>query len=476
MSTVHPHYAPGSYRDRGARVVLSQNRVLRLMSAEALEAWRHISQLAFYQRLTRQGKLIPSWEPTTVPEEVQADWASGVIEHERVPLVSYPYEWCYGMLSAAANLHLEILREGLPAGVLLKDATPYNVQFRGVAPVFIDIGSFVASRSDLPWQGYRQFCELFLFPLMIQAYRGIDFQPVLRGRLEGISVEQATRWFARSDWWRPGVWRHVVLHGWLQRQLARQHISRRTLQQSGFHSALLARMFAHLQRLVERMTWSPPATVWSEYAAFPHVTADQPHKLQFVEQVCRSRRWRWVWDLGANVGSFAQLAARYADWVLALERDPACVERMYRRFQQQGVHNVLPLLCDLVDASPGMGWRGTERLRLEDRGRPELTLCLGLIHHLVIGANVPLNEVLGWLADLGGELILEWPAKSDPMVRLLLQNKHDQYRDYTWEYLLAGLQERGEVLRWEQLPSGHRHLLHVRFRPATKVAASNNSV
>jgi hypothetical protein len=113
-----------------------------------------------------------------------------LLEHERVPFVSYPYEWTFSMLRDAALLQLELQLQALEEGLTLKDASPYNVQWRGSRPVFVDVGSFERLREGEPWAGYRQFCTLYLYPLLLQAYKGIPFQPWLRGRLDGIEPRE----------------------------------------------------------------------------------------------------------------------------------------------------------------------------------------------------------------------------------------------------------------------------------------------
>ena len=124
------------------------------------------------------------------------------------------------MLKDAALLQLRVTRKALSADLALKDATPYNVQWRGARPVFIDVGSFMRGRVGEPWLGYRQFCMLFLYPLLLEAYRGIPFQPWLRGSLEGIHPAEASALLRGRDTMRSGVLEHVALHAKLERNHA----------------------------------------------------------------------------------------------------------------------------------------------------------------------------------------------------------------------------------------------------------------
>jgi SAM-dependent methyltransferase len=169
-----------------------------------------------------------------------------------------------------------------------------------------------------------------------------------------------------------------------------------------------------------------------------------------------------VWDLGCNDGTYARIAAERADTVVAVDADEEVVDRLYRARRAAGDRTILPLVLDLLDPSPGLGWRGRERASFWDRGRPDVVLALALVHHLTLAGSVPLAEVVDWLASLGGELVLEVPHRDDPMVQRLLSGKpagtHDDYSLERFEALVA---ERFAVRDRVALPSGTRTILHL---------------
>lgn len=457
----------GSFRDRASRVFLHQGQIYRALTPQALLDWQRVSRQPFFQRLLSSGSIVQTRELTAeeaaqVPLSVRP---AAILHHARIPFVSYPYEWSFSMLRAAAILHLEILSEAIESGTILKDSSPYNVQFCGSQPVFIDIGSFVSHADAEPWAGYRQFCELMLFPLLLQAYRQIDLQPILRANLEGISANQFLRYLTWRDRFRPGV----LTHGWLQALLERQTGASHSdtiedLKSSGFDRRLIQQNLRKLSRLIQRLKWKPVSTQWSHYRhELPHVVQDLEAKSTFVREICQARHRSLVWDLGCNDGHFSRIAAQQADQVVAMDQDHGCVEQLSLELAaREPGGNILPLRINLLNPSPAQGWRGRERSRLEDRGRPELILCLGLIHHLVIAGNIPLPEVVDWLASLRAEVIIEFPSKRDPMVRSLLRNKADQYDDYSLPALESALQCSGLIVRNRTaLPSGERTLLYV---------------
>src|SRR5690606_26167378 len=175
---------PGSFRDPNGRVYVHQGGVFRGLSQSALDNFRALRETRFYGKFIESGELVGT-EELSAPgwtDAEEAGWA-GWLQHQAIPFISYPYEWTFSMLRDAALLQLRLLEAALQEGWSMKDATPYNVQFVAGKPVFIDIPSFEPLAPGAAWQGYRQFCEMNLFPLLLQAYRGMDFQPFLRGRI-----------------------------------------------------------------------------------------------------------------------------------------------------------------------------------------------------------------------------------------------------------------------------------------------------
>jgi hypothetical protein len=356
---------------------------------------------------------------------------SAVLEHESIPFVSYPYEWPFGMLRDAALLHLDLLDAALNEDVILKDATPFNVQFNGATPVFIDIGSFMRLPPGAAWVGYRQFCELFLYPLMLQAYRGVDFQAWLRGRIEGIRPAQFARLLSFRDWFRRGVLTHVLLHAGLERRFgdAEQRVPE-ALQSSGFRKELIQRNVRQLRRVVQGLRWMPRESNWSDYnRRAPHVAVDAGAKEAFVRDVVQSRDWDLVWDLGCNTGRYSRLAAERARCVVAMDGDHLTIERLYRDLQAEGASRIVPLVVNLV-----------------------------------IRENILLPELIEWLADLEGQVVIEFVSKSDPQVQSLLRHKTDQYEDYSEDAFEAELSARFDICRRMPLPSGTRTLYHAVLR------------
>jgi hypothetical protein len=444
---------PGSFRDRDGRVHYQGGRVLRTLGPQARANWLRLRETAFFVRHVAAGTIVETNDRGALPG------CGGLVEHARIPFVSYPYEWTFGMLRQAALLHLELMRDALAEGFVLKDATPYNVQWMGARPVFIDTPSFEPLAPGAPWTGYRQFCELMLYPLMLNAYRGVDFRPLLRGRIDGVPAEEMRRLLSARDLLRPGVPLHVVAQSLLQRRYAGSARDMRgALAEAGFDKTLIERNVAKLARLVERLAPPRRSTEWADYdRTHSYDDAEHAAKAAFVTAAAARRRWRVAWDIGCNTGTFSRLVEPHADCVVAMDADWMAVERLYARERAEaGARRILPLVVNLADASPSQGWRGAERRDLAGRGRPDLVLCLALVHHIVITANIPLADFIDWLAELGAAVVIEFVGRDDEMVRALLANRKDQYDDYTPETFRALLAERFRLRGEQTLKGGKR--------------------
>jgi hypothetical protein len=445
----------GSFRDHDSRVFLTPDGVHRALGPAALADWEALAATPLWAALQEEGKVVAT-ERVDVepPPELLAGEVAAVLGHERVPFVSYPYEWPFSMLKDAALLQLELTRRALGASLMLKDASPYNVQWRGTAPVFVDVGSFERLRPAEPWAGYRQFCMLFLYPLMLQAYRDLPYHALLRGSLDGIAPRDA-RTLLAGERFRKGVLANVVLHARMEDRYAdaEGRAVKRELGRAGFNAAVLEATLGKLEKLVRGLEWKAGETAWTGYGEHnSYDAAAAARKADFVRAAAARRHAQLTLDVGANDGTYARIAAEHADLVVALDADHATVDALYRRLREEARTDVLPLVMSVTDPSPDLGWRGRERASLERRGTPELVLCLAVAHHVCITGNVPVRELLDWLRSLGAALVIEFPDRDDPMVQRLLSGKRDgAHPDYERAAFEHRLEERFEVDRTEAL-------------------------
>lgn len=456
---------PGSFRDPGSRVFFREDRVLRFIDARSLNAWEHLVATDFFAKGVAAGSIIGTHRASDDIIPKDSPWAA-VLEHDRVPVISYPYEWTFSMLRDAALLQLDLLLAALGEGMILKDSTPFNVQFRGSRPVFIDIGSFEILEDGEVWVGYRQFLAQFLYPLMLTANVGVDFQSWLRGQPDGMTPSEMKSVMSKRDLMRKSGLLHVSL---LARTESKQTDSGRDVRsefkEAGFSKEMIETNVKGLRKIVVGLEWDPGITRWNEYATgCDHVSLQRDAKAEFVGHVLAGKELSTVWDLGANDGHFSRIAAESADQVLALDADGAVLDHLYDLVKSEGPNNILPLVQDLANPSPGLGWRGRERPPLVERSQPDLVLCLAVVHHLVIGRNIPLRSVIEWFGQLEAEMVFEWVSPDDPMVKGLTANKkpHEVHQDYTEDALREYLAEWFTIEREAALPGDTRRLFDLR--------------
>lgn len=454
---------PGSFRDPLSRVFVDEDAVWRGLSEEGLADFEAFAATRAYQAALADGRLVGTEAVDVAAAPIEGQWA-GVLRHDRIPIITYPYEWTFSMLRDAALLQLDLARSAIDEGILSKDASAYNVQFVGARPVFIDIGSFERIRPGEPWPGYRQFCELFLNPLYLQALAEIPFQPMLRSRVGGIDPSVTAAALGRRHLLRRDVLTHVRLHARAERRFADADATRDVqgeMRRAGFGPRIVAAQMDNLRRAVEHTEWKRAQSTWSAYSDRAHYTdLDLSAKEDFVRRATQDHAPGTVLDLGANDGRFSRVALEAgARWAVAVDGDHLVVDHLYRELRTSGEQRILPLVIDLADPSPATGWRSRERSSFVDRVRPDLTLCLAVIHHLALTNTVPLPEIVGFLRDFDAPVVVEMPHREDPMASRLLARKRsglfDHYDVPQWE---AALEQRFTVLERATLPSGTRTL------------------
>jgi len=451
----------GSFRDRDGRVYHFQNRIFRGLSTGALNSFRQLQDKPFYQKLLEYREIVGTREVPSdenpLPDEIVSQWA-GFLEHDVVPVISYPYEWTFSMLKAAASLQLHLVERAVSNGFALKDATPYNIQFVDRKPIFIDIPSFEPLSEGEPWSGYRQFCEMFLFPLLLQSYKQCNFQPFMRAAIDGIDVQTAASLFGFRDRFRKGVMSHIWLQSKLDRRFGGSSENvRSNLKSAGFNRELILANVRKLQKLVNKLEWEAAGSEWGDYTEF-HNYSDDDHenKEDFIRDAIRAEKPETVWDIGCNTGQFSRIAASECKQVVSTDIDHVAVERLY--LDESTPANILPLVQNVADPSPNWGWRNRERSDLQTRSKPDLVLCLALVHHVVITANIPLADFIDWLAGLTNKLVIEYVSRNDDKVKILLRNKEDKYQDYNRVSLETNLNRHFSISHQQKVNKGDRTL------------------
>jgi ribosomal protein L11 methylase PrmA len=451
-----PRRDPASFRDPAGFIFHEAGRVRRAVTEYGVEAARAVRATGLIARLIAAGRLLSEEEIAT-----SLDGEPGVrlvLEHPRLPFVSYPYEWPFRALKAAALLHLDIQIEALDAGVMLTDASAYNVQFIGARPVFIDHLAFRLYRDGELWAAHRQFCEQFLHPLLLQHLLGVEYQAWYRGRLEGIPGEEIVRllrWRHKCTW---NVFTNVVLPARLQRFAGQPRVEGR-IARAKMPRAGLREMLSSLRQWIAQMQpRGLDATTWAAYDAAVPDTESRAIGA-FIEQFVRQVAPALLWDLGCNAGRYGEAAlGAGAGYAVGIDSDPGALDRAFTRARERELA-LLPLLVDIVNPSPGQGWRGRERESLIARGRPDAVLAIAVVHHIALARNVPLDEVVTLLTTLAPEGVIGFVPPSDRRARALFKGREDIFRAYTLENFLSLLQARARIVRQQPVPDSGRVLI-----------------
>lgn len=451
---VSPRAVRSSFRDPAGWVFDLDGVIHRQVNLGYQAHYDALMNSGLYAALTGRGLLV---RHTEVPAYVSGDAAAyKVLRPEAIPFISYPYEWCFSQLKDAALATLAIERAALEHGMSLKDASAYNIQFVGCHPVLIDTLSFEQYEEGKPWIAYRQFCQHFLAPLALMSLVDVRLGQMARTHIDGIPLEMASRMLPASSWLRPSLLIHLHLHALAQRRFAPGAPSSGSKRMS--RQSLLG-LLDNLRSGIEHLTWQSRETVWADYEQNTNYSDDaRRHKESLVMEFLQATRAQTVWDLGANSGRFSRLAAATGARTVAFDMDLGAVEASYLASDTIDDRRVLPLVLDLANPSPALGWAHEERLSWADRGPVDTVMALALVHHLAIGNNVPLARVAELLHRVGRFAIVEFIPKSDSQVQRLLASRADVFTDYTQDEFERAFERRFIIRRREPVLGSERTL------------------
>lgn len=427
---------PGSFRDPSGFLFYRAGELYRQVNQVYQQHYDHLMESGLYADLVEQGLLIPH-EAVDVVDAPDPESVYQILKPEMVDFISYPYEWSFLQLRSAALTTLRIARTALSHGMILKDASAYNLQFHRGRWQLIDTLSFEFYKEGEPWVAYKQFCQHFLAPLALMAYRDTRMNLMSRVFIDGIPLDVAAKLLPFRSKLRLGLLTHIHLHARSQKRYANLQVRKQEMQGKVSRKALVG-LLESLRNTVKSLSIRMDKTEWANYYEDTNYsqTSFEEKKAIVSEFIARVKPSR-VWDLGANNGEFSRLASDKGIFTVAFDVDPGAVMRNYVQVRKAGEQNLLPLVMDLTNPSPSLGWAHHERQSLLARGPAPLVLALALIHHLAISNNVPLVQAAQFFQQAGENLIIEFVPKSDSQVQRLLRSREDIFENYT----VAGFEE-----------------------------------
>jgi ribosomal protein L11 methylase PrmA len=451
----------GSFRDPSGKIFSLGGEIYRAVMGKAAGEFSAFKQSGLLDTMIQKGTLVSTKEVDAKVLAKAGIDPSLVLHHAKVPFISYPYEWSFPLLKAAAILHLNVQIEALRGGFSLSDSTAYNVQFNGVKPVFIDVLSFRKYVEGEIWSGHRQFCEQFLNPLLLRAFFGIPHNNWFRGNLEGVETAMLARML---PWWRNlsfNVLSHVTLQARLQSAaIVDNGKSVAKAKQVKLPKLNYERMLLSLRDWIAGLQPRDTGqTVWQHYAEnTTYDTDEQKAKKRFVADFCGKVKPRQLWDIGCNTGDYSEVAlASGASQVIGFDFDQGALERAHARAKAKKL-DFLPLFQDGANPSPDQGWANAERKSVMSRGGANAIVALAFEHHLAIGRNIPLPGVVDALVKMAPQGVIEFVQKKDPTVQQLLALREDIFPDYTPETFETALKAKARVVKQETVSASGRTL------------------
>ncbi len=448
-----------SFRDPSGTVFQREGTLFRQVNTCYQKQYDALMQSGLYGELTKAGDLISH---TEVDEAPLSGEMYRMIRPQRVAMISYPYEWSFGMLKDAAIATLRVHRAALDKGMILKDASAYNIQFVEGRATLIDTLSFDFYAEGQPWIAYGQFCRHFLAPLLLMANVDIRLNLLLRDWIDGIPLDLAAKLLGGKG----GLFakQHIAWHAKAVQKHdedGKKQTSSRTVK---LPLASQIAMIESMMRGVERLSLANVQTEWGDYYENTNYSEQAAAKKQsLVSEFLEQCAPKTAWDVGANDGRFSRLALECGASVVALDVDPLAVESGYL-WVKRAKKPLLPLLCDLTNPSPAIGFACAERTSIFDRQKPDCILALAVIHHLAISNNLPLPMIAAWLASMTDTLIIEFVPKADSQVALLLKTRDDIFPEYTEDGFEAAFSAYFSIARKEPVSDSERTLYLLKKR------------
>lgn len=438
-----------SFRDPSGYVFRQDGVFFRRITPQGRPDHDQFVRSGLADELLKAGLLVPF-------EEISRDASGAVLRLETVPFISYPYEWSFSQLREAAVLTLMILRRALDRGMVLKDASAFNVAFRNGRPVFLDHTSFMIRRENEPWRAYRQFCSHFLCPLLLMRKVDLRCLSLFRTDIGGIPLDLTSKLLPRSTWLDPNVLIHIHLHARFDRRYSADTESRKIPEMS---QQRLENLIRSLEDWIGKMTIPKQETQWAEYYdRTSYSETSFQFKKNCVDAMCRELRPESTLDLGANSGVFSEIAARYSRQVIAADYDPQAVEQLYRIIRKGSV-DFQPVLLDLNNPSPAVGIFNEERMPFFDRCRSSLVLGLALIHHLRITGNWTPAQIARLFSVCAPAALVEFVPLEDVQVKRLIRGREEIFRDWTLDAMIEAFRSEFPRIETAAIPDSPRTLI-----------------
>jgi len=417
---------PSSFRDPSGTVFFKEEEIFRQINLEYKENYEFLMNSGLYQELIDSELLISHKEIDTTPFDEKNVYK--IIKPIKIPFISYPYEWSFSQLKQAALTTLEIQKIAIKHRMILKDCSAYNIQFFQGKAILIDSLSFEKYEEGQFWNGYKQFCEHFLAPLSLMSHKDIRLGQLLRIYLNGIPLDLTSSILPIKTKTSFLLLSHIHAHAKSQRHYEDKDVK---IKERKLRKNSLIGLVESLSSGIKKMNYKFEKTEWGAYYSdtnYSEIAFSEKEKI--INHILEKIQPKEVWDLGGNVGIFSRLASNKGINTICFDIDPVAIEKNYLEVKEKNEKHILPLLLDLTNPAPGIGWENKERKSLINRGPTDTVFALALIHHLAIGNNLPLEKIANFFSNICENLIIEFVPKEDSQVKRLLRTREDIFDSY----------------------------------------------
>ena len=415
-----------SFRDKRSFVVESDNKIYRALDNQAFNDLNNFINTELYSELEKENKMVGTRVIKNLPLRFDEHY-SDFVEHTKINFISYAHNWTFNMLKDAAILTLEIQKRLIEIDYSLKDATPYNIQFLKSKPIFIDMGSIEKYNGEAIWYGYKQFCEMFLYPLILCDSLKINLQEIYPITSRGLSAKSTWKMLKYREKLRLRNIIHIKSQIKSSTKPTRVFEIEEELKNAGFTKQLKLKQIEVLKKIILNLDKSNQDSKWSGYSTRDHYGEEElKQKEEILLDVINNKKYTFVIDWGCNDGLFSKKIAEKSPetFCVALDSDPEVIDKLYLNLRHNNV-NILPLVVDICNPTPAFGWENTERPSFLNTIKADLHIVYALIHHLFITENIPWKNILQLFSNQG-DLIIEFPHIDDPKVQQLLNQKKDK--------------------------------------------------
>ncbi len=400
MNSAKVQYEFGSFRDPSGYVFYLQDEVYRALDSDSFALIQQFEKDGLLDELGDPSCLIPTkiitqTNPTYETLKKNLPHEKHFLHHAKVPTISYPYEWSFSMLADSAKLQLQLQLKLIEKGYSLKDASAFNVQFINCRPVFIDILSIEKLRFKEVWIAYGQFCQMYLFPLLLKRYRNISSKGYYLDNIDGHNVEEVYQIFGFLSSLKPVLFLDVFLQNYFQKSSSDKTAAlKQKLEKEGSSTTSQVINIKRMLRKIDKVSRiHKPVGHWIDYINKNTYSKEaEEEKVNYIKDFLKRYSPTTVLDLGCNTGRYSLLASETGADVIAVDSDHDSIDLLYKHAKKAQA-NILPLWIDITNPSPALGFRNKERKSFLERVHADAVFALALIHHLLITSRIPLDAI-----------------------------------------------------------------------------------